>query len=254
MPYTPRPKPAPWPDYREALLHGWELPIFAVQYVIEWIVYYLGRWGLLRILEYSGMISVMFGVFVYFREAPDRQKQKHYQAWQVINTAQGKGGSGGRIEAMQELNADKIALTAVDVSGAVLQGVRLPNAMLLRADLDGTDLRNCFLEGADLDLASLVYANFRDCNLRGVHMKGGNLENVDMFGTDLAGADISNTFIKDGDLRFSELKGVKWENIRSIEGANIFGIKNAPTTIAMPVRSEVMLLVAERRSCAIPLW
>jgi hypothetical protein len=27
-------------------------------------------------------------------EAGDRKKQKHYQAWQVINTAQGKGGSG----------------------------------------------------------------------------------------------------------------------------------------------------------------
>ncbi len=37
-------------------------------------------------------------VIFYFSESGDRLKQKHYQAWQVINTAQGKGGSGGRIE------------------------------------------------------------------------------------------------------------------------------------------------------------
>ena len=82
--------------------------------VVERVLVDLAR--LLRILEYSSFLSVMFAVVVYFNEAPDRKKQKHYQAWQVINTAQGKGGSGGRIEAMQELNADKIPLVGVDAS------------------------------------------------------------------------------------------------------------------------------------------
>src|SRR2546421_10267762 len=125
MPREHKSRPEPWAEHRTALLHGWELPIFAINYMVEWIVYYLARWGVLRILEYSSFLSVMFAVSVYFNEAPDRKKQKHYQAWQVINTAQGKGGSGGRIEAMQELNADKIPLVAVDVDHAFLQGVKL---------------------------------------------------------------------------------------------------------------------------------
>src|ERR1700741_4710735 len=70
----------------------------------------------------------------YFSESGNRIKQKHYQAWQVINTAQGKGGSGGRIEALEELNADGVPLVGVDVSSAFLQGLTLERANLLRAD------------------------------------------------------------------------------------------------------------------------
>src|SRR3984957_20259912 len=59
---------------------------------------------------------------------------KALQAWQVINTAQGKGGSGGRLEALQELNVDRIPLVGVDVSGAFLQGATLANARFFRAN------------------------------------------------------------------------------------------------------------------------
>src|SRR5882724_7868350 len=141
---TQEPRHPPQPFAEQRNLHAaWELPIVAIKYVVEWIVYYLGRWGLLRILEYSSFLSVMFAVLVYFNEAPDRKKQKHYQAWQVINTAQGKGGSGGRIEAMQELNADKIPLVGVEVEHAFLQGIRLPKANLVRSNLSASDLRDC---------------------------------------------------------------------------------------------------------------
>src|SRR5579871_6672572 len=62
-----------------------------------------GRWGagLLDVLEHLGTFSVLIAVIFYFADSGNRRKQKHYQAWQVINTAQGKGGSGGRIEALQ---------------------------------------------------------------------------------------------------------------------------------------------------------
>lgn len=117
----------------------------------------------------------MFAVAVYFNEAPDRKKQKHYQAWQVINTAQGKGGSGGRIEAMQELNADKIALVALSADDALLHSVKLPKANLSRSNFEASDLRDCVLEGAHIELATLVFACFRGCNLQGVHFTDSNL-------------------------------------------------------------------------------
>jgi hypothetical protein len=81
MAHEPRHPPEPWAEQRRTLRHAWELPIFGVKYVVEWIFYYLGRWGLLKILEYSSFLSVMFAVLVYYNETPDRKKQKHYQAW-----------------------------------------------------------------------------------------------------------------------------------------------------------------------------
>ena len=228
MASTTRQRPAPWEDQRGDLLHGWELPIFAVKYVVEWIVYYLGRWGLLRILEYSSFLSVMFAVLVYFNEAPDRKKQKHYQAWQVINTAQGKGGSGGRIEAMQELNADRIPLVGVDAQHAFLQALKLAKANLVRSNFEASDLRDCVLEGAHMEFSNLKSANLRGGNLHGTHLRDSDLESADLFGANLSGADLSLTNLKDVDLRYADLKGIQWDGILSMEAANIYGVKNAP--------------------------
>jgi len=59
---------------------------------------------------------VLIVAIFYVAGSGSRVKMRHYQAWQVINTAQDKGGSGGRIEALQELNADKVSPVGVDVS------------------------------------------------------------------------------------------------------------------------------------------
>ncbi len=88
---------------------------------------------LLEVLEYGSTLGIVFGVIFYFAGAKDRLEQKHYQAWQVINTAQGKGGSGGRIDALQDLNSDRVPLVGVDLMEAFLREVKLPNANLRRA-------------------------------------------------------------------------------------------------------------------------
>ena len=97
----------------------------------------------------------MVAIIFYFSEAGDRKKQKHYQAWQVINTAQGKGGSRGRIEALQELNMDRIPLVGVDASGSFLQGVQLPRANLLRCDVHAAALRESNLQSSNLAYAKV---------------------------------------------------------------------------------------------------
>ena len=89
------------------------------------------------------------------------REQKHYQAWQVINTAQGKGGNGGRIDALQELNADNISLIGVDVRDAFLQYIQLDNAKLARAIFRSADIREGHFQQADLEGADFVYANLR---------------------------------------------------------------------------------------------
>jgi hypothetical protein len=79
-------------------------PLAIVEWWLSWVAYLLSNWAFLEVLEYAGTFSILVVLVLYFIERPDRIKQKDYQAWQAINTAQGKGGSGGRIEALEELN------------------------------------------------------------------------------------------------------------------------------------------------------
>jgi hypothetical protein len=205
-----------------------DVPFRAFEWLWEWIAYALSHWSFLEVLEYLGSFSVLIGVIFYFSESGDRVKQRHYQAWQVINTAQGKGGSGGRIEAMQELNADKIPLVGVDASGAFLQGVRLENANLLRANLSAADLRRSNLTSSDLTYADLHDANFREGILEHTSFSNADMKDVDLAGSDLAGANFDQADLASADLRSANLSGVRWKQIKSIKAANIAGVKAAP--------------------------
>ncbi len=143
--------------------------------------------------------------------------------------AQGNGGSGGRIEALQELNEDHVPLVGVNAAAAFLQGIQLHDAKLLRADLEAADLRDSKLEAADLDHANLRSANFRDADLRRVRLAAADLSDADLVNADLTGADLSGVNLSNTDLRNVNLQGIlHWKNIRDIAKANIRGVRNAP--------------------------
>jgi hypothetical protein len=221
-------RPQPWAVLKSGLKHRWLVPFRAFEWLWEWVAYGLSRWSFLEVLEYLGSFSVLVGVVFCFSESGDRVKQHHYQAWQVINTAQGKGGSGGRIEALQELNEDKIPLVGVDVSSAFLQGVHLWHANLLRADMSAADLRGSDLSSANLTFAVLHDANFRGARLEQVSFANASLKDTDMVGSDLTGADLAQVDLSGADLRSANLSSVKWKEIRSIKSANIADVKGAP--------------------------
>ena len=220
-------RPKPWKVYA-AGKPQWLVPFLAVDWLFAGIAYVLSRWSFLEVLEYLGSFSVLVAVVFYFSESGDRLKQKHYQAWQVINTAQHMGGSGGRIEALAELNADGVPLVGVDVSSAFLQGVQLPKARLLRANFNAADVRNSDLESADLSYASLDGANFRLSNLRHVSLVSANLSDGDFCGAQFTGSDFSDAALDGADLGNTDLSGIQWQKIKSIRKANLAGVKNAP--------------------------
>jgi hypothetical protein len=223
-----RDRPPSWEAYASGK-RGWLRPFLAVEWCFSWLAYALSRWSFLDVLEYLGSFSVLVAVVFYFSESGDRLKQKHYQAWQVINTAQHMGGSGGRIEALAELNADKVPLVGVDVSSAFLQGIQLPKAKLLRANFTAADARNSNLESADLSYASLNGANFRKSNLRHASLFAANLNDADFCGAEFANADLSGATLDAADLGNADLTGIQWQNIKSIREANLAGVKNAPS-------------------------
>jgi hypothetical protein len=226
--HTPRTRPDPWSLTRQHAPSRWLIPFLAFEYVSDWAAYLLSNWSLLEVLEYLGTFSVLIGVIFYFSESGDRVKQRHYQAWQVINTAQGKGGSGGRIEALQELNADKVPLVGVDASSAFLQGLNLHGANLMRSNFSAADLRNSNLIAVNFTLANLHSANLRDSSLDHGVFANADLTDADLAGSSLVGADLDGTFLDGADLRLADVKDIRWQLIESIKGANVAGVRNPP--------------------------
>jgi hypothetical protein len=220
--------PQTWGERSERVGHRWALPFHVLEWLFDWTAYGLSRWAFLEVLEYLGSLSVLVAVIFYFAESGDRRKQKHYQAWQVINTAQGKGGSGGRIEALQELNEDHQPLVGLDAPGAFLQGVQLPGANLLRCNLAAADLRDSHLNAVDLEYADLHSANFRSADLHQARLENASLEDADLVGANLAGADFAGANLENADLRNTVLTGIAWSQIKSIRGANVYGLRSPP--------------------------
>jgi hypothetical protein len=225
---TPREQPETWREQRLGARSRWLLPFICVEWVFDWIAYFLSRWKLLEVLEYLGSLSILVAAIFYFSEAGDRIKLKHYQAWQVVNTAQGKGGSGGRLEALQELNADGVPLVGVDVSGAYLQGIRLEKSSLVRANFSAVDARNSDFRGADFSDANLRGANFREANFAKANLRRVDLRDADLVRADLSGASLAGALLANADLRDADLDGAAWNEIVSIKAANIAGVRNAP--------------------------
>jgi pentapeptide repeat protein len=223
-----RKRPVPWSLRRQTIRHAWAVPLWAFEWFWEWVAYILSNWSFLEVLEYLGSFSVLIAVIFYFSESGDRLKQKHYQAWQVINTAQGKGGSGGRVEALQELSADRVPLVGVDVSGAFLQSIHLRGARLVRSNFSGADLRDSDFAFADFSDADLRSANIRQSNLHNAHFQHASLDDADLWGADLSDADLSGATVVNTDLRFTNVANVHWRDLHTLKNANIYGVKNAP--------------------------
>ena len=226
--HSARPRPEHWETIRKSLRASWLTPFHWLEWLWEWIAFVLGNWAFLEVLEYAGKLSILVVVILYFVEAPSRKRQKHYQAWQVINTAQGKGGSGGRIDALQDLNHDRVPLVGVNVAGAFLGGIHLERAPLTRSNFDAADVRNCDLSFANLEYSSLRSANLRDAELRNISMENADLRDADLSGANLAGARLAGANLAGADLRRCDLRDVQWKGITGIHLANVFQVKNAP--------------------------
>lgn len=222
-----RGRPVPWKIRRTG--NKLALPFVALEWFWEWLAFVLSNWSFLEVLDYLGSLSVLVAVIFYFAESGDRVKQRHYQAWQVVNTAQGKGGSGGRIEALHELNQDKVPLVGVDVSSAFLQGIDLRNANLLRSNFSAADLRNGDFSGCNFALSDLQSANLRNAVLDRASFAQADLRNSDLNGASFDSADLSGAVLDDADLRAANLDRAQWQQIKSISGANIAGVRNAPS-------------------------
>jgi hypothetical protein len=187
-----------------------------------WSLWLNNAVNILKLAEVSVLLA---GVYQLWARRDERRradeeaarmarKAANYQAWQVINSAQGKGGSGGRIDALADLSGNGVSLAGVRLDGAWLEDVKLTRAELRFASLRGTNLQGADLKEANLESADLTDAILLGADLQGAHLKGTILANAQLATADLRGADLTDV--------------AEWQSIRSASYLNIEGVRNAP--------------------------
>lgn len=223
-----------WRERRQSIKHKWLAPLVFPEWLCERVSYFLGKWAFLDILRYAGQLTIILAVISYFMEADERRteaenqrKAKHYQAWQVINAAQGKPGSGGRMDALQDLHRDEISLAGVDISMAHLPRLKLDYSDLRRANLAGADLSDANLTGAKLFRANLVGAVLEDVNLPEASLYQANLAEANLMRANLTGVDLRRAKLDGAKLIHAKLAGARLEDANlpgaSLSWANLTG-------------------------------
>jgi|GEM_PF-2586423 len=167
----------------------------------------------------------------------ERKTQAIYQDWQVINSAQGKPGSGGRIQAIQDLYRQGEPLSGLSApKGAYLVGLHLVRhekqpwnpfdsertADLSGADLSGADLSLAVLIGtrlfhAKLNGARILFADLSGANLSDANLSGANLSSIHLIGTDLSGADLSGADLSSANFSGAYLLATDLRNTKNFD-------------------------------------
>jgi uncharacterized protein YjbI with pentapeptide repeats len=259
-----------WRERKTKIRYKWAVPFIFIEWKCEQLSELLERWALIDILVQIGrlgiLVSIVAGAYVYVTEADERlmqvenqRKANQYQAWQVINAAQGKPGNLGRTFALQDLCREGISLGGIDISKAYLPGLDLSEADLCDANfaeatLSDANLSRATLIGADFYKANLSRVAFIDANLRnarlnrtiliGANLCDANLSGAELFDADLseakaynanfAGALLQNANFAGAHLRGANLRGAhltnikQWRQIKSIKYAYILSVKNPP--------------------------
>lgn len=184
------------------------------------------------LFEKAESIAIASAAFVFMIESSDRKKRDHYEAWQVINSAINQNSSGGRIQALEDLNSDGVDLEGLSAQEADLSGIDLSSSKLNRANLKGTQL-----DGSELKYASLEEANLYEANLYGANLYGANLSNAVLTQADLSNsalnctnlshASLDKTILDRAKLQSAILDGARLNDAilseANLQGANLAG-------------------------------
>jgi uncharacterized protein YjbI with pentapeptide repeats len=261
---TERERPANWEDWK--WLHRWPR-LSSVEWALEWLVYWCKGLAFFEVLEFVGRASVLVVIFLWFWEAGDREKQKHYRAWDLINSARGSTSDGGRREALQDLNEDHIDMTAAPLAKAYLRYVQLPKAILNEANLTKADLTGANLTGTELIEAKLTETKLIGTDLAGADLTNAKLTKLDQISrtklplplsnititnlgsyryirsTNLTGADLTWANLTNADLVEADLTNAKLA-LANLTGANLTGANVTGADLAEADLTNAKLVLA----------
>ena len=200
--------------------------IWRIESSIEWFHQSLRQMDLFPVLDYLSKLSVIVALIVYVTESGEREEQKvtqqrraNYEAWSVIRANEHKLATGGRIDALQDLNKQepKISLAGINLTKGYLSTIQLPGALL-----NGAVLNDAVLNGANLKDAILINSHLQGANLQGAHLQGTNFYKADLIKVHLSEAVLTNASLSKAQLVDADLEDAKLEKV-DLEGANLKG-------------------------------
>lgn len=172
-----------------------------------------------KTLQVINNIEAMFitgGIINWVLEDKDRQKQKRYQAWQVLGIIKQVGvkelGTEAQKQCLQDINEDGVSLAGLIAPEAELNYINLNLAKLPHANLTKAQLKYAQLRDANLTGAILENANLEGANLENAILNGTNLRNAILKNANLQGVTLENADLKDADLR--NAKNITDEQLR----------------------------------------
>lgn len=198
-----------------------------------------------EVLGAADTISLVVALVLFIKEAPDRRKQFHYQAWSIVDAAHNVKVSYARILAMQDLNEDGVSLRGLDAPGAELVDINLSHANLSKANLMECDLTNANLSYANLDNANLSQVKLSGANLSHAklgfarlsqaNLSSANLSNANLICADLSNANLSGANLKDASLSGANLEGAY------LTGANLKNAKVSDYELSSAFREGAIM-------------
>lgn len=195
--------------------------------------------ALINILGLISNIGIIVAVSTYVASEKHRRDAEILNAWQTITSAYGQAGSGGRMQALEFLNASpganwrrkfpwicapnsictwpkenlsgiNLAVASdVEVNATELQGATTTaaNGVYLRGiNLQNANLQGANLRGADLRGANLAGANLRYANIQGAFLVDANLEGANLADANLETANLFRANLEDAILIKTNLK------------------------------------------------
>ncbi len=189
------------------------------------------RWTFLDVLEYLEGFSVLIAVIFYFSESGDRLKQKHYQAWQVINTAQGKAATAGASKRSRNSTTMAFLWWASMSPAHFFRTLHLEHAPLAAfASFSDADLRDSdFAIPPISPTPNLRSANFRaePSAQRSVSTRRSCKMPIHPTQTSVAPISPAQT-LNDADLTNANLSNFTLaQRSATLKNANLFGVKNS---------------------------
>jgi hypothetical protein len=207
------------------------------------------NWGLLKIMAAAGNLALLVAVVTWIWGRDDRLKQKHYQAWGVINSSAsispryqdyparrgqpaeqrviwGSTGEGGRTKAIEELHSDGQSLAGLQAPGAYLVGLDVQQQGSLGLKqipcwpwlpigcIPKADFANANLEGSRLGKAQFQGADLYATNLKGAVFWGANLQGADLKDSLLQFAYLEEANLSKTNLIGADLRGAVFISTR----------------------------------------
>jgi hypothetical protein len=211
------PVPETWREWRTRLGKARALTA-SPEWALRWAVHCLSGLALFKVLELLGRLVVLVALVSWLTEAHDRREAKHNQAWSLIMAAKGVAADGGRKNALENLLADRIALTGAPLQGAHFNALNLSKAQLFSADFTGgrlfySELEKTALHGAIFNDALLKKVSFKEARVVATKFENTTFHDCDFTNASVYGVNFADAKQPMDPATLATLKAAKLCNV-----------------------------------------